>query len=308
VPKPLPPSGQQFELTSGDQRAVVVEVGGGLREYKVGDDDVLDGYGADEICPTARGQILIPWPNRLRDGRYEWHGEQLQVPLSEPDRGNAIHGLVRWVNWTPAQRDQDRLVMELVAHARDGYPFTLELRLEYTLGAAGLTVTTSATNVGSEPCPFGAGAHPYITAGTDKIDGCLLTAPGAEWMPTDERMIPTGSSPVQGTEYDFREPRQLGETQLDTGYAKLERGDDGRARVTLEDPANGRRVELWADESYPYLMLFTGDALPDERRRRQGLGVEPMSCAPNAFQSGEGLRTLDPGQSFTGSWGIQASS
>ncbi len=305
---PLPPSGEQFELSSGAQRAVVVEVGGGLRAYTVDGADVLDGYGADEVCPTARGQILIPWPNRLRDGRYDWHGEQLQVPLSEPDRGNAIHGLVRWANWVASERGRDRLVMELVSHPRDGYPFALALRLEYALGAEGLTVTTNATNVGSQPCPFGAGAHPYITAGTPKLDDCCLQAPGGAWMPTDERMIPTGSKSVRGTEYDFREPRQLGETQLDTGYAELDRGDDGRARVSLEDPASGRRVELWTDESYPYLMLFTGDALPDERRRRQGLGVEPMSCAPNAFQSREGLLTLDPGQSFTGSWGIQASS
>lgn len=305
---PLPPSGEQFELSHGEQRAVVVEVGGGLRAFTVGGADVLDGYAREEMCSSGRGQILIPWPNRLRDGRYEWQGEQLQLALSEPERGNAIHGFVRWANWTAAERDQDRLAMELVSHPRDGYPFALELRLEYTLGDEGLTVTTSATNVGSEPCPFGVGAHPYITAGTAKIDECVLQAPGGAWMPTDDRMIPTGSNPVQGSEYDFREPRQLGGTQLDTGYAELERGDDGRARVLLEDPSSGRRVELWADDNFPYLMLFTGDALPDERRRRQGLGVEPMSCAPNAFRSGEGLLTLDPGRSFTGSWGIQASS
>jgi aldose 1-epimerase len=308
VSNPLPPSGEQFELSHGEQRAVVVEVGGGLRAYAVGGNDVLDGYSLEEMCSSGRGQILIPWPNRLRDGRYEWQGEQLQAPLSEPERGNAIHGFVRWANWTASERDQDRLAMELVSHPRDGYPFALELRLEYTLSDEGLTVTTSATNVGRQPCPFGVGAHPYITAGTPKIDECVLQAPGGAWMPTDDRMIPTGSNPVQGSEYDFREPRQLGETQLDTGYAELERGDDGRARVLLENPSSGRRVELWADESFPYLMLFTGDALPDESRRRRGLGVEPMSCAPNAFQSGEGLLTLDPGQSFTGSWGIQASS
>ena len=308
MPYPIPPSGEQFELTHGAQRAVVVEVGGGLRTYTLDGSDLLDGYALEEMCSSGRGQILVPWPNRLRDGRYEWRGEQLQLPLTEPDRQNAIHGLARWGNWTVAERGEDRARLEHALHPSDGYPFTLALELEYTLGDDGLTVTTRATNAGSEPCPFGAGAHPYITAGTEKIDECVLQAPGGAWMPTDDRMIPTGSNPVQGTEYDFREPRQLGETQLDTGYAELERGDDGCARVTLENPSSGRRVALWADENFPYLMLFTGDALPEKERRRKGLGVEPMSCAPNAFQSGEGLLTLEPGQSFTGSWGIQASS
>jgi aldose 1-epimerase len=198
--------------------------------------------------------------------------------------------------------------LEYVLHPSDGYPFALALKLQYTLDDDGLTVTTRATNAGSEPCPFGAGAHPYITAGTEKIDACTLVAPGARWMPTDERMIPTGTQSVEETEYDFRAPRPLGQTQLDTGYAELERDPRGRATVTLENPSGGRQVALWADENFPYLMLFTGDALPEEERRRKGLGVEPMTCAPNAFQSGEGLITLEPGESFSGSWGISADS
>lgn len=304
MPEPTPPSGAQFELTHGDQRVVVVEVGGGLRSYTVDGEDALDGYGVDEICTSGRGQVLIPWPNRLRDGSYEWRGRQLRVALSEPDRGNAIHGLVRWANWTVEEHRRDRAALALVLHPSEGYPFALSLRIEYTLTDRGLTVETRATNVGRDPCPFGAGWHPYLTAGTEKIDACTLTAPGSAFMETDERMIPTGSRPVQGTEYDFCAPRQIGATELDTGYSELERDGDGLARVTLENPAAGRAVSLWVDSSYPYLMLFTGDSLPDEGRRRRGLGVEPMTCAPNAFQTGEGLIALEPGETFAGSWGI----
>lgn len=305
MPEPIPPSGAQIELTRGDQTAVVVEVGGGLRTYMVGDEDVLDGYAADEMCTSGRGQVLIPWPNRLRDGRYEWRGRELQVALSEPPRGNAIHGLVRWSNWTVEDRGKDRAVLALVMHPSEGYPFALSLKIEYTLDGRGLTVRTTATNVGAEPCPFGAGAHPYVAAGNARIDACTLTAPGAAWMETDERMIPTGSRSVQGTRYDFRGSRQLGATVLDTGYSELERDDEGLARVTLENPATARAATLWMDSSYPYLMLFTGDSLPQEGERRRGLGVEPMTCAPNAFQSGEGLLTLEPAETFNGSWGIQ---
>ncbi len=299
------PSGAQLELTHGDQRVVVVEVGGGLRAYTVDGADVLDGYGAEEICTVGRGQLLIPWPNRLRDGKYEWRGEELQVALTEPPRGNAIHGLVRWSNWTAEQRGADGVVMSLTLHPSEGYPFALSLRIHYELGDNGLAVHTEALNIGREPCPFGAGAHPYLTVGSEMIDSCRLSAPGNTWMETDERMIPTASRPVDGTEYDFRAPRELGATELDTGYGELSRGGDGLALVRLEDSGTGRAASLWMDSSYPYVMLFTGDALPDERRRRRGLGVEPMTCAPNAFQTGEGLITLEPGEAFSGSWGIQ---
>lgn len=300
---PLPPSGEQIELSFGDHRVVIVEVGGGLREYTYAGRPVLDGYPEAEMSQSGRGQILIPWPNRLRDGRYEWEGRGLQLPLTEPDKQNAIHGLVRWSNWVPAERDAQRAVMRYVLHPQTGYPFVLSLELVYSLDEHGLTVETTAVNVGAGPCPFGAGAHPYLTMGTETVDECILEAPGAAWMETDERQIPRATRDVAGTEYDFRSARPIGSAQLDTGYGSLARDADGRARVTLEAPAGGR-VTLWMDEAYPYLMLFTGDALPDPVRRRQGLAVEPMTCAPNAFASGEGVRTLAPGERFTGRWGI----
>jgi aldose 1-epimerase len=299
------PSGLQVELVEGAQRATVVEVGGGLRAYRLGDWEVLDGYEADEMCSGGRGQQLMPWPNRLRDGRYEFGGVGHQLPLSEPEQHNAIHGLVRWASWNVAEHEEARVVMEHVLHPRPGYPFTLHLAVEYSLAAdpPGLTVRTTATNVGAEPCPFGAGAHPYLTLGGERIDDAVLSAAGASWLRSDDRQIPVGREPVQGTVYDFRRPRPIGGQQLDTAYADLERGEDGTARVVLG--CERRTVTLWMDASYPYLMLFTGDTLPEPERRRRGLGVEPMTCAPNAFQSGEGIRILQPGEQFTATWGIQ---
>lgn len=302
-----PPSGNQIEFTHGALCAVAVEVGGGLREYTVDGEDVLDGYAPAEMCTVGRGQMLIPWPNRIRDGQYEWEGHQLQLDLSEPPRGNAIHGLVRWSNWSVESHGPAGATMAYRLHPSEGYPFALSLRIEYALGDRGLTVTTSATNICGTSCPFGAGSHPYLTVGTEAIDSCTLTAPGATRLETDRRMVPIGSRSVQGTEYDFRSPRRIGSTQLDTGYCDVERDTDGIARVTLDDPASRRAVTLWMDRSYPYLMLFTGDSIPDESRRRRGLAVEPMTCAPNAFQSGEGLVRLEPGETFSGSWGVEVS-
>jgi aldose 1-epimerase len=302
--QPINPTGLQHELRHGEQRAVVVEVGGALRSYTASGRELLDGYGAAERCTSARGQSLIPWPNRLRDGCYEFEGTSYQLPLSEPAKHNAIHGLVRWGIWTAADRTESSVAMEHVLPAQDGWPCTLALRIEYVLSDDGLSVTTTATNAGDGACPYGAGAHPYLTLGTERIDELILQSPGRRHLPSDEQGIPVGSELVEGTRFDFRTPRQIGDTVLDTGYADLARDADGRARVRLATADGERRVTLWLGDSYAYLMLFTGDSLPEKARRRRGLGIEPMTCAPNALQSGEGLRTLAPGDSFANSWGI----
>jgi aldose 1-epimerase len=303
-PAPEPPTGAQVELRWDDQSVTVVEVGGGLRSYTAGGRPVLDGYGPDEQCTGGRGQILLPWPNRLRDGRYRFGGGEHQTPLSEPERHNAIHGLVRWANWSVAATDGRQADLALVLHPAPGYPFTLALGVSYRLGPDGLTVSTTATNVGTGPCPYGAGAHPYLTTGSATVDQCLLRAPGTRRLLTDDRGIPTGVAAVEGTEFDFRRARAIGTTILDTGYTELERAADGRASVELTDDRTGVGVDLWMDETYPYLMLFTGDTLAGPERRR-GLAAEPMTCAPNALQSGDGLVVLEPGETLTSVWGIR---
>ncbi len=294
------PSGAQIELVHGDQSAVIVEVGGAVRTYRRGDWDVLDGYDAGAMASGGRGQALLPWPNRLRDGRYTFDGQSFQLPLSEPPTVTAIHGLVRWANWTVGERGPAHVRMEYVLHPQTGYPFVLALALEYVLDDAGLTVTVLATNRGQRACPFGAGAHPYLRAGTPTIDACRLQIPAARRLLTDERSLPTGAQDA----VEFREERPLAAARLDTCFFDLARDADGRARTVLSDPDSGRAVTLWQDESFPYLMVFTGDTLPEPQRRR-GLAVEPMTCAPDAFNSGDGLVVLAPGETFTGNWGIE---
>ena len=296
------PSGEQIEIGAAGQRAVVVEVGGGLRVYSAAGRELLDGYAADEPCTSGRGQVLIPWPNRLEDGSYEFGGRSHQLPLTEPKTRTAIHGLVRDAAWSVAERGRDRVVMEHMLEPRPGYPFPLELSIEYTVSERGLRVQTTATNTGREVCPFGSGAHPYLAVGTATIDSAILRVPGRTVLRSDERGLPVGADSVEGTEYDFRRPKAIEATKLDHAFTDLERGEDGLARMELSDPRHPRGRTLWVDETYPYLMLFTGDPLPDVARR--SLAVEPMTCPPNAFRTGEALISLEPGESFTGAWGI----
>ncbi|HEX6724473.1 MAG TPA: aldose 1-epimerase family protein [Gaiella sp.] len=294
------PTGEQYEIEYDDQRVVVVEVGGGLRTYAVGDWDVLDGYGDDEMATAGRGQVLAPWPNRLEDGSYEFEGRRHQLPLSEPEHTNAIHGLVRWAAWLAREHEPHRVVLEHHLHPQPGYPFMLELRVAYELSEGGLAVRTTATNVGTETCPYGSGAHPYVSVGTATVDDIVLRVPARTALRSDERGIPVDTLRVDGTELDFRAARPIGRAKLDNGYTDLERDDDGLARVELRADG-GRGVTLWVDEGYPHLMVFTGDH-PDVERR--ALAVEPMTCAPNAFRSGDGLIRLEPSASVTTTWGI----
>lgn len=300
----VPPSGAQFELRHGEQHAVVTEVGGGLRSYTVAARPVLDGYNVPEMADGARGQTLIPWPNRIADGRYRFGGVQHALALTEPDAHNAIHGLTRWQPWLLVEHEENHLRLRCLLPAQTGWPFVLTCELDYRLADDGLTVRTTATNVGAQACPYATGAHPYLTVGTHRIDRARARVPGSVYYPTDERKIPTGREPVEGSSYDLREFTELGEREIDVAYTDLARDADGRARVRLAAP-HGPAVALWLSEAYPYVEIFTGDALPDPARRRTGLGVEPMTAPPNAFQTGEALLTLQPGETHVAEWGIE---
>jgi aldose 1-epimerase len=299
-----PPSGQQFVLIFGDHRAVITEVGAGLRTYAVGDRDVIDGYSEDEMCSIGRGQLLLPWPNRIEDGRYEFAGRVHQTALTEPARRNALHGLTRWVNWTAVERDPARVLMALTLHPQEGYPFTLHLQADYRLSTAGLTVRTTATNVGTQAAPYGAGHHPYLTIGT-LIDRALLKLPALMRLEANDRLIPTGRLlPTKGTAYDFLELRPIGSLSMDTAFATLVPDSDGLIRTQFQAPARDPSLTLWMEPIYRFLMVYTPDAVPDPSRRRRSLAVEPMTCAPNAFRTGDGLIVLQPGQSTSAAWGI----
>ncbi len=285
---------------------MVTEVGASLRALSHDGSDVLDGYGSHEAALDARGQALVPWPNRLADGRYEFDGAQYQVPLTEPDKHNAIHGLGRFARWQVAEQEEHRALLQLDLAPQPGYPFALEVNVEYRLGAStGLTVMTTARNVGARPLPYGSGFHPYLTVGTQSIDDAQLHLPAGVRLETDERGIPTGERvAVEGSAYDFSKPRTIGDTRLDDAFGDLARDADGRASVRLNSERDPRSVVLWLDAAHPYVMAFTGDSLPDPARRRRSLWLEPMTCAPNAFQSGDGLTKLEPGATFVSAWGI----
>jgi aldose 1-epimerase len=296
-------SGTQFEISANGFSATLVQVGGGLRALSVNGIDVIDGYASDAMCPGGAGQLLMPWPNRIRDGKYRFGDVECQLDLSEPKTHNAIHGLARWARWHPVEQAADSVTLECDLVPTPGYPWLLRLRTRWSISASGLQAEHSATNLAEKPCPFGMGVHPYLIVPGVAVDDLVLRLPGRSRLLVDGRLLPIGAAKVAGSPFDFSEPRRIGTAVLDTAFGDVEHDSDGCSRAVLASLDGERSVEIWADSSYRWWQAFTGDTLPGERHRRS-VALEPMTCPPDAFRSGRDLVTINPGQTWTGSWGI----
>ena len=301
------PSGEQYEIRHDGYRAVVTESGAALRSLEYDGRPLLDGFGEDEMSSGGRGQLLMPWPNRIEDGAYSFDGRDLQLPLTEPTRRNASHGLARWVAWTLEEHTTSSVSLVYRLMAQTGYPWSLDLHVLYDLSADGLTVTQTATNLATAPAPYACGAHPYLTVGAGPVDDWELTLPAAtRALASAERLLPTGVEDVEGTPYDFRVSRPVKGTVFNHAFTDLDRDDDGHATVVVRGASRG--VALWVDHGVRWLQVYTADDVPTSARR--SLAVEPMSAQANAFRTGQDLVTLAPagqdGDEFSLSWGIRA--
>lgn len=279
---------------------MVTEVGAILRVYSVDGRDVIAGFGEDEVVQKGRGMQLLPWPNRVRDGQYTFAGVRQQLDLTEPERHNAIHGLVRHVVWDLMDFTGDAVTQRVRVYPQPGWPGILEATVTHSLSPDGLQVSVSAKNIGSTPVPFGYAAHPYFSVGESVVDDIVLEVPAARYLEVDDRLLPIELRSVEGREQDFRSAHPLGSVVLDTAFTDLRRDPDGRARVTLR--LGDRYAEMWCDGSYGWLQVFTGEHLRDIN-----LAVEPMTCGPNAFNPGpteDDVIVLEPGASFSGAWGV----
>ncbi|PSK96832.1 aldose 1-epimerase [Murinocardiopsis flavida] len=291
-----------IELTAGHYRAVVHPYGAALCALEYAGRDLVWGYDPGGAPAFSQGQLLLPWPNRIADGRYTFGGAEHRLPLNEPQRHNAIHGLVSDRMWRTVDAGPAAARFTVGIDAPAGYPFQVECTAAYALDPEqGLTLALGGRNTGAVPAPFGAGSHFYLTVG-QVLDHTVLRLPAGRRLPVDERrLLPTGAPvPVAHPGDDFRDPRPLGAASFDTAFTDLRRGADGAAWTVLS--GGGHAVGLWADAAYPWLQVFSSD--PIEPHRGQ-LAVEPMTCPPNAFASGIDLITLEPGGSVSARLGVR---
>jgi aldose 1-epimerase len=288
----------EVAIAAGDARLVVDLRGGAMRTLTVGDRELLDGYATGTVPGASRGRVLLPWPNRIRDGRWTWGGRDLQLELAGPDKPVAMHGLVGWQSWAVLEQSDGAVTVGTVVEARSGYPFRLAAAIDHVLAPGRLTVTMRVRNAGAEPAPFGAGFHPYLAVGAQE-DGAIADAelelPARTELVVDDGGLPTGERrPLEEA------VGRIGDRAFDTPVTDLDRDADGWARVRLRSAALGT-LELAVDGSWPWLQVFTGDTLRPGQRRRS-VAVEPMTCPPNALADHVDLVVLEPGADWSGTW------
>ena len=287
-------TGERFAIVSGDHRAEIAEAGASLAGFWHQGAAITVELPDDALPPKSAGAVLLPWPNRIRDGKYTFDGTDYQLALTEPAAHNASHGFAKWSRWAVTEHETDSVTLELRLVPQTGYPFELMFTLRYSVGESGLSVEVSALNTGATAAPFGAGFHPYLDLGSHVLDTAELEVPAATVLHTDDQQIPVSRAAVADSPFDFRVLRPIGDTRVDHAFTDL----TGPAAVlrTAE-----RTVSLHVDAGFGYLQVFTP---PFITPGRNAVAIEPMSCPANAFNSGEALVRLEPGADWHGSWGI----
>jgi len=302
-----PALGEQHELTLSaagrSVRAVITEVAAAIRHLSVDDVELTAGYDDDTAPPFGCGIVLVPWPNRVRDGRWVHRGQTLQLDITEPARGNALHGLLRNAPYQLVERTDGSVTLRAQVFPQNGYPFLLDTTVSYTLATDGMQVMHTVRNVGSVCAPVAVGAHPFLAIGDVPTDDLTLTVSADRHIEVDDRLNPIGASPVDATDWDLRAGRLVADLTLDDAWSGLTMAGGGSTHW-LSAP-DGRTVSLWADEQFGYLQVFITREFPRAGGSTTAVAVEPMTAPADAFNSGEGLRWIPPGESWSMSWAIR---
>lgn len=297
-----PATGEQHVLHLGDVTATVAELAASLRRVRVGSTEIVQDYGPDALPSGASGIVLVPWPNRVRDGRWTLDGKVQQLDVSEPSKGNASHGLLRNTGYRVADRSESTVTLAATVFPQHGYPFHLDTSVRYGLTPSGIAVTHRIANVGSGRAPVGVGCHPYLRVGDTPMRDLVVTVSGTRMLETDDRSLPVAEAPVAGTPKDLRGGVALRDLDLDTAYTGLA-SVDGRVRHRLTAP-DGRAVELAADPVFRWTQVFTTQVYDTDAGRIDAVAIEPMTCPADAFNSGTDLTWLEPGESWTAGWSL----
>lgn len=281
-----------IDLATGAYTAQINPHGGGIVALSYDGADLVrrqDGAGGP---PGFRGAVLVPWSNRIGDGTYRFAGVEHRLPINEPERNNALHGLVLNDEWEVDDATTDSTVLALGLGPETGYPFSLMLSLTYALTGAGLTATLRATNTGELHAPYGCGFHPYVLAGAGRVDDAALRFEAERRLETDpQRLLPRDQVGVPGTAYDFSQGQKVGTRELDDAFTGLRTDPAGNHVLQIAD------IRLWWSSALPWVHVFT----PAER---DALAVEPCTSPPDAFRTGVDLVVLAPGGSHRVAWGI----
>jgi aldose 1-epimerase len=286
----------------GTVRAVIAQAGAAIRRLSVDGVEITVGLDDDAPPPFFCGAVLVPWANRVRDGRWVQDGRTHQLGINDGRYRSALHGLVCEATHQVVARSGSSITLAAPVVPQPGYPFHLHTEVCYRLVADGLTATHTVLNLGSDRAPVAIGAHPFLAIGDVPTETLTLTVNGSHHIDVDDRLIPTGCTAVPGTEWDLRSGRVIADLDLDDAWS-VPAAFDGGSVHTLRSP-DGRTVSLWADESFGFVHVFITREFPRAEQFVTAVALEPMTAPADAFNNGVGLRRLAPDETLSASWGI----
>lgn len=263
--------GTTIQLNAGYYQAKIVTVGAGLAELTNHNRHIVIPHKPEEMPLAHLGKVLIPWPNRVSNGCYQYHGKKFQLAINDSVSHTAIHGLLAWRNWQVRHQTSSEILLSIFLPPSYGYPYALMSEVTYRLDAdTGLHVIIQSQNIGNETAPYGVGAHPYLTCNLQNIDSCELMLP------------PSG---ILHAKHNFTTPALISQTAIDNSFKTNPSENEWEVRLT----SSAQKMSTFLRSNQPWLQVYTGEKLG-----RRGIAVEPMSCPPDAFNSGIDLVHLAP--------------
>ncbi len=294
---------QLIHQETGSYLEILSGLGAAINDLKVKNSkdqlvSVVAGYRSDDEIRNGHhskfaGSKLSPFPNRLAAGKFTFEGTEHQLYINEIELNNNLHALLhnRPFDVVSSSAD-DKSAVLVLKHAYQGvekgfpFPYDIEISVAYTLQET--TISTKVTNTGDTNMPIGDGWHPYfIFEDISKVSLKMGQATRVSSLVGNE----------EGNVHGYESGRLIGEGQLDDCF--LVQGD--RFEVGLEDAEAGVSITTWQESAtgqYRYLQVYT----PPNRKE---IAVEPVSCPPNAFNTGKGLVVLAPGESTEMKIGIR---
>lgn len=274
-------SGVTIVLAAGDYRAEIVSVGAGIASLTHRGRHLVIPHPPEKMPLAHLGKVLLPWPNRIANGSYEYGGRTYTPAINDRAGNTAIHGLLAWQNWQIVEQTPGRVTLSAFLAPTYGYPFMLSAEVSYWLDeTVGLSARIFSRNIGDVTAPYGAGIHPYLTCDRQPVDECELRLPTRNVFEVSRETVLTDPR------LDFLTSRPVGGTQIDHTFKAPE--GQSAYQVEMTHPQTGLSVRL--QTRAPWLQIYSGEKL-----ERKGMAVEPMSCPPNAFNSGIDLVHLNPG-------------
>lgn len=292
-----------FTLSRGEYRCGIHAQGASLVSLAFQGKEFIPEPPENGPFQAYHGSIIAPWPNRVRDGMYSFQGAQFELETNEESTGNALHGYSAGLDWDCLDSTTDSVTLGTTVGGTSGYPWQIQVKATYQLDNQGLNLRISASNLSSKDAPFGLAFHPYfLIPGAISSNLKLRTSAKTVVIPDEDRLLPLVEKRVERTPFDFREGRSADLAFLDHAFSEFEWDKNGytSADVYLE---SSYRLRISWDSTLSWLQLHR----PLDPNKQPSLVVEPMTCPPDALNSGRDLVLLAPGDEIASHLNIRVS-